>query len=94
LAVQVEADRPGGSIHYPEAIIVSIPTEVHEGSAATYSLLQNYPNRSNPNTRISFLVAKSGPICIEISNIRGQKIAASSRIMVKQVGNTPSRLMA
>ena len=37
-------------------------------------LLQNYPNPFNPSTTIVYEIGEEGPICMEIYNIRGQKV--------------------
>ncbi len=37
-------------------------------------LLQNYTNPFNPSTTIEYEIWEEGPICMEIHNIRGQKI--------------------
>jgi hypothetical protein len=37
-------------------------------------LLGNYPNPFNPVTEISYQIAKDAPVCLEIYNVKGQKI--------------------
>jgi len=38
------------------------------------ALKTNYPNPFNPSTTIAFDVAKEGKVCIEVFNIKGQKV--------------------
>jgi hypothetical protein len=43
------------------------------------SLNSNYPNPFNPTTNISFDLAETAPVTLEIFNIRGQKIKTLTR---------------
>jgi len=38
------------------------------------ALLSNYPNPFNPSTTIAFEMAREGQVCIEVYNIKGQKV--------------------
>jgi hypothetical protein len=42
--------------------------------AGTYELYQNFPNPFNPTTTLSYQLAKSGDITLEIFNIAGQNV--------------------
>ncbi len=44
----------------------------------TVVLDQNFPNPFNPSTTISFTVSEKSPVCIEIFNIKGQKVRTLS----------------
>jgi len=37
-------------------------------------LVSNYPNPFNPSTTIAFEMAREGQVCIEVFNIKGQKV--------------------
>lgn len=45
------------------------------GLPARFALHQNYPNPFNPSTNITFDVAKTGLVTVEIYNLLGQKVA-------------------
>jgi carboxypeptidase T len=47
---------------------------VEDQVAAPTSLLGNWPNPFNPETRIAYNLANSGEVSLEIYNLRGQKI--------------------
>ena len=57
--------------------ISSIATGIEEKntSPVEYALNQNYPNPFNPSTEISFSLAKSSFVTLEIYNSLGQKVA-------------------
>jgi len=44
------------------------------GSPVVTALRSNYPNPFNPSTTISFDMARSGRVCVEIFNIKGQRV--------------------
>ncbi len=41
-----------------------------------YSLNQNFPNPFNPTTKISFALAKSGPVMLTVFDLTGKEVAA------------------
>ena len=47
---------------------------VKESSPAAFSIAQNSPNPFNPNTTISFTLAKAGKTSVEVYNVAGQKV--------------------
>ncbi len=49
------------------------------GAAGEYRLEQNYPNPFNPETTISFVLERSGPVTLEVYNTLGQKAAVLLR---------------
>jgi hypothetical protein len=49
--------------------------EAENTSPAGYFLNQNYPNPFNPSTEISFSLAKSSFVTLEVYNSLGQKVA-------------------
>jgi len=58
-------------------ISIYIPTEEENETPEVpfvYGLHQNYPNPFNPDTYISFALEESGPVSLEIYNIKGQKV--------------------
>ncbi len=57
--------------------ISSIATGIEEKkpTPVEYALNQNYPNPFNPSTEISFSLAKSSFVTLEIYNALGQKVA-------------------
>ncbi|MCR9131822.1 MAG: alpha-amylase family glycosyl hydrolase [bacterium] len=54
---------------------VSSEIEVSDDAPTAYNLYQNYPNPFNPSTNITFDVAKSGFVSLEVFNMLGQKVA-------------------
>ena len=50
--------------------------EDENASPVGYHLNQNYPNPFNPSTEISFSLAKSSFVTLEVYNSLGQKVAA------------------
>lgn len=62
---QIDID---GSISYSNEI------EVQLGSPKEFALHQNYPNPANPNTTITFSIAKDGLTTLKIYNIIGEEI--------------------
>ena len=46
-----------------------------ESRPEQFVLMQNYPNPFNPSTKISFMLADSGPIKLEIYDLLGRKMA-------------------
>lgn len=54
---------------------VSSEIEVSDDAPMAYNLYQNYPNPFNPSTNITFDVAKSGFVSLEVFNMLGQKVA-------------------
>ncbi|HOT98291.1 MAG TPA: FlgD immunoglobulin-like domain containing protein [bacterium] len=60
---------------------ISLPvvnTGVHQNNEEIepkcFTLLKNYPNPFNASTVITFTIQKSGPISLEIYNLRGEKV--------------------
>jgi hypothetical protein len=45
------------------------------GIPSSYSLAQNFPNPFNPSTRISFSIAKEGPLSLRVYDILGREVA-------------------
>ncbi|MBN1998121.1 T9SS type A sorting domain-containing protein [candidate division KSB1 bacterium] len=45
-----------------------------ESTPFNFTFYQNYPNPFNPNTTIEYELDKAGHVCIDILNIRGQRI--------------------
>jgi len=48
---------------------------VEDTSPTAFTVAQNTPNPFNPSTTISFALAKSGDVSVEVFNVAGQKIA-------------------
>ncbi len=69
-----------------EGITVENERENVSGAPSSFQLYQNYPNPFNPSTNITFDVAKSGPVTLEVYDIVGRKVAELVN-EVKSVGN-------
>jgi hypothetical protein len=55
---------------------IAVGIEDENTTPVEYFLNQNYPNPFNPSTEISFSLAKSSFVIMEIYNSLGQKVAA------------------
>jgi hypothetical protein len=56
--------------------IISHQVSVEADAPAAFSVAQNTPNPFNPSTTISFTLAKSGNVTVDVFNVAGQKIAS------------------
>jgi hypothetical protein len=53
-----------------------IPTDAGETPPAWRTMLyRNFPNPFNPSTTIEYSLATTGPVCIEIFDVTGRRIA-------------------
>ena len=60
---------------YRDYLAGLVNTDVEEESVpAEFQLYQNYPNPFNPETNISYRLATSGKVTLEIFDLLGQKI--------------------
>ncbi|MHB9029149.1 MAG: T9SS type A sorting domain-containing protein [Candidatus Latescibacterota bacterium] len=57
-----------------KGIITSTPIGVKENAPLAFTVAQNVPNPFNPNTTISFTLAKAGLTTVEVYNTAGQKV--------------------
>jgi len=70
------ADRSNNRIRKLAAAIMTAVVEVHDGALpASFTLSQNYPNPSNPETTIRFDLPQSGKIDLAVYDLAGQKVA-------------------
>jgi hypothetical protein len=67
----------GGSIHYTEAVSITITTDVKKGAElpTTYALRQNYPNPFNPNTVISSQLPVASNVKLVVYDVLGREVA-------------------
>ena len=56
-------------------LVAAVTAEAQELKPETCSLEQNYPNPFNPSTRISYTIAKTGPVKLCVYNMLGQAIS-------------------
>lgn len=56
------------------SFVVSDKTELVPVTPIT-ELGQNYPNPFNPTTTIAYELAEAGPVCMEIYNVKGQRVS-------------------
>lgn len=55
---------------------ITVSNEEEVLAPATVSLAQNYPNPFNPTTSITYSIAKSGMVKLEVFDLLGQKMAS------------------
>jgi len=72
-ANQLHADLVGDATLDTSSVVLGIPLE-QNNSIKTVRLFQNYPNPFNPVTVISWQLAFSSHVDLEIFNLQGQKI--------------------
>lgn len=69
-----------------EGISVSNERDFKADEPTSFKLHQNYPNPFNPSTNITFDVAQTGPVTLEVYDIVGRKVAELVN-EVKSVGS-------
>ncbi len=62
-------------IGYATSIVGPVSVQPFENPIETFSLLQNFPNPFNPETKIEYTIAKSGEVILIIYNLHGGQVA-------------------
>jgi len=75
----VEGDKGPADLHFVghdsiKGIITNVPVAVEEAAPSAFAVKQNSPNPFNPSTTISFTIAESGNVAIDVFNVAGQKV--------------------
>jgi len=66
-----QIDYSGSSEYYS----LNSPSEIVIGTPVNFSLFQNYPNPSNPNTKIDYQLPFSGKVVLKVYDITGKEVA-------------------
>lgn len=90
----IMADSTGDTLWFPDCIgggiNVLVPTAINDNVdnslPTSFALAQNYPNPFNPKTVISYSIAESGRVRLEIFNVLGQSVVTLVNT-VQPVGN-------
>lgn len=76
---KILVNSPAKSVQFimlePGDNLVSIKDAEQINTVTKYKLNQNYPNPFNPTTKISYSLAKAGPVTLEIYDLLGRKEA-------------------
>ena len=73
-AISLKADHIDGNENYPVYNITILPEDIADTVVPALALDQNYPNPFNPSTNIRYSLDKSGPVSLDIYNIKGQLV--------------------
>ncbi|HPS39937.1 MAG TPA: T9SS type A sorting domain-containing protein [Candidatus Cloacimonadota bacterium] len=73
-ASSLKANHIDGNDNYPVYNITILPEDMVNVVVPVLALDQNYPNPFNPSTNIRYSLDKSGPVSLDIYNIKGQLV--------------------
>jgi len=68
----LEQNQDFGNLFY--SFVVNSKTDLDQIVPVT-ALSQNYPNPFNPSTTIAYELSAAGQVCLEIYNVKGQKVS-------------------
>ncbi|RPI13082.1 MAG: T9SS C-terminal target domain-containing protein, partial [Ignavibacteriae bacterium] len=59
-----------------EYFVLNSPSELVVGKPIAFEVSQNYPNPSNPNSKIDFQIPEDGKVSLKVYNLLGQEVAS------------------
>jgi len=71
---QLSSNMIGGDSAYPVYNIKVSTSDLNNLVVPVLSLVQNYPNPFNPTTSIRYSIEETGPVSLDIYNIKGQLV--------------------